>query len=318
MTVQQERRQSMFMALISFLINNSAITATLPHFLTYFNPFKDTVDEIGDIAQRQTDASNTGNAQTKLDVRRRLIAQADTLTTSVRSYALFTKNTLLRDRVATNLGKLKGAADTTFLGDCRTYHAIATSIGAPLVPYGIDAGFLADMEIDLDEFAVVLPQPRLAIVSKAAYTEALVTLFAKAKEDMDGIEGLVLTKRQTLPAFYNQYKNAAKVTNNASRTMALRVAVNAVDGSALRNFTLSFVRESDNEIFEYVTNANGTVHRRLFKAGAYTLTITKIDYAPFVGRLVLDANDTFDLDVIVDTTAMAVVSAKNKKTGMSV
>jgi hypothetical protein len=318
MTIQQERQQSMMMTLVSYLGNNSAITATLPHFLTYFNPLKDTVDEIGNIAQLQADASNTGNAQTKADVRRRLIAQADTLTTSIRSYALFTHNTLLRDRVATNLGKLKGAADTTFLGDCRTYHTIATGIGAPLAPYGIDTPFLADMEIDMDDFAVVLPQPRLAIVSKTAHTEALVTLFAKAKEYIDGIEGLVMTKRQTLPAFYSQYKNAAKVTNNSGRTMALRIAVNAIDGTGLRHFTLSFVRESDGETFEYTTNANGTMHRRLFKAGAYTLTITKIDYTPFVGRLVLDPSETFDLDVVVDTTAMAVVSAKNRKTGMGV
>jgi hypothetical protein len=318
MTVFQERSLSMMMTLVGFLENNTPVTSVLPNFLTYFNPLKDTVDEIGDIAQRQSDASNTGNGQTKTDIRRRLIAQTDTLTTSVRSYALFTKNTLLRDRVVTSLSKMRNAADTVFLGDCRTFHAIATSIGAPLAAYGIDAAFLTNMAGNIDDFAVVLPQPRLAIISKASYTAALTTLFAQAKEDINAIEGLVMTKRQTMPAFYNQYKNAAKITNNASRTMALRVGLSAIDGTALRNFTLTFERESDGEVFEYITNANGTVHRRLFRAGAYTLTITKIDYTPFVGRLVLDPSETFDLDVVIDTAAMAVVSAKNKKTGMSV
>jgi hypothetical protein len=183
------------------------------------------------------------------------------------------------------------------------------------VPYGITAAYLTDYKTDLDVYANVAPDPRLATVSRAGYTEQLVTLFEKSKVEQEKLSNLIGLMEFTDVNFFNLYKNTTRVISAGTRSIAFRANIKDTNGLAINKFTFTFMRQSDSEVAQYKVNANGTLQRQALKAGIYELTITKTDYTPLTGKIVIISGETYTLNVVADTVTKTILSGSNIKTG---
>jgi hypothetical protein len=301
MTKTQERTLSMLLLVTSFLKKNTPITATIPQFTPNFNTLEATVDEIRDIEQQQTVQSTTTNAKNKKDLRMQCFVELRMVHDVLLAYSVGVNNDALAQQVSTSISRYTTIADTTFATACEQYYNIANPLAADLEPYGVDAAYLAAFRANIDMYLSMISAPRENIISRAESTKLLVTLFTKAKKDLDRLTKLVTIKRLSEPSFYNKYLESIKIIDSGSTKMAMRVALKDQDGLGGRNFVFTFVRLSDNKAFEYKTNDNGTIVRQFFKDGEYTVTVTKLGYTAMTTNILIQENETYKMEVNVNT-----------------
>jgi hypothetical protein len=301
MTRPQERTLSMFMLVVSFLKKNLTITATVPHFTPNFDAFEALVNEIRDIAQRQSVQTNTATAKYKKDLRASCFSQMQTVVDAVNSYSVGINDDVLLAKVSVGISKYNTIADTAFATGCETFYNIALPLAADLAPYGTGAPYLAAFRADIDTYLDIITDPRESIIERANTTKLLATLFDNGKKEVVRLTKLVSIKRLSEPSFFSKFTESIKIVDTGSTKIALRVSLKDQNGLPLRAFTFTFVRPTDGKAFEYKTNDNGTIVRQFFKEGEYTVTIAKIGYTTFVGNIIIEDNVTYKLEAVANT-----------------
>ena len=311
MTIKQERQLSMFLAVIKFLDVNIAKVTGLPHFAAYFAHFKMAVLGIQTAAQLQTGYDSKDKTLSKTDMRRFQTMQTLQLLTVLKAYFTFKKITSHQTVMAISATSLRVLADTNFITKCREAYDLAVTVPiADLIPYGITAAWLTEFEIGLDVFGDVIPDPRLMTIDRATATATIAAGFTAAETDLNAMSGLVDILRFSDVPFYNSFANAMKIVN-----AGYFIGGFYRNGEGVRNCLFSFLRVSDGKVAEYSTNKNGTIQRHYMNDGIYTLTISRTDYESVSGKIVLEPNETYVMEVLMDTFTKYFISARNPKTG---
>ena len=275
---------------------------TIPQFTQVFAAFEIIVNEIIDIEQlRITDDSGI-QTTTKKDLRMQCTTQLQNVLDILKAYSVAINDSVLLQKIPTRFSKIKLLPDTAFSADCNKYYAIAAPLTADLDPYGIDAAYMTAFRQNIDDYTDVITNPRTAIINRADSTAQLKVLFANAKKELEKLTIFVTTKRLTDPRLYSKYLESIRIIDNGSTPHALRVSLKAEDGTPLRTFTFTFLRQADGKVFEYKTNENGTIVRNYFKEGNYQVTINKTGYTPATTTITLEPNITYKLNATANTT----------------
>jgi hypothetical protein len=318
MKISFERMLSSYSALEDLFDANPTITAGLHNFSTVYTPFKATVATIRGLQQQQIGATSTDATKKKIDARRSVIFQAETLLIALKAHFIMADDHSHDAIIGLGVARLKGSADTNFVSDCRNILALATTVAADLVNYNIDAAFLTNYAASITVFEAIIPKPRMTLVDRAAFTAALETNFETAKTLLDKISALVDVLKYSNPTFYQRFLGAKKVTNLNTRLTAFRMSIKSTDGVAQTGCTVQFLRQATGETIIYKTNKSGTLVRQNMVDGVYEITITKNDYAPLSGKIVLIQGETYILEVTVDVTAKVFKDGRNPKTGEAI
>ena len=316
MTIKQERTLSMYLAVKKFLLMHNNIVAGLPHFASYSTAFTAAISDIQDAAQLQNDADSKDQTTTKRDLRARQTVLTLQLLAVLKAYFKFKNDTTHQNALQLSRSALNNFADTNYITKCRELYDTAHALPiADLTPYGIDTAWLANFYTKLADFADIIPNPRLTMIDRTVATALVLQHFTTATNNLSSITGLVDLLQFTNAPFYHSFKNVLKVVNVNARALAFKTSVKDPSGTGLRNVNFLFVRQTDNQAFEFTTNENGTIQRRFFNDGIYTLTISKTNYTTISGNVTIDGGDTYILDVEVDTVNKVFTSAQNPRTG---
>ena len=191
MTRKEERALSAYLTSVDFLSQNTAITASVPYFTPAFTVFKATVKSIKDLAQQQSTQNNAIGTQSKTDLRKECFTTLRILSEVLKAHAVGINDDALAEQVSEGTSLFFKLADTTFLTTCRKYHALTTSHLADLVPFNVDAPFLASFKTSIDTYEMILTMPRLNIIARADSTKKLKDLFGKARVEIDKLTTLI-------------------------------------------------------------------------------------------------------------------------------
>ena len=315
MKIVFERMLSAYSAVEKLLDANTAITANLHNFSTVYTPFKNTVATIRLLQQQQIGATSTDATNKKADFRRNLVLQTEMLLIGLKAHFIMIDNHSNDTLLNMSITRFKTSADTNFVGDCRNVAALANTVAADLVNYSIDATFLTNYTALITAYEAIIPNPRMSLIDRATFTAALETNFAAAKVLVEKVSALIDILKYSNPVFYQRFLAAKKVTNLNTRQTAFRMAIKSIDGAVQTGFNVQLLRQATGSVSSYKVNKNGTLVRRNMVDGVYEITITKNDYAPLSGRIVLITGETYFLEVTVDTVAKTFQGGHNSKTG---
>jgi 5-hydroxyisourate hydrolase-like protein (transthyretin family) len=318
MQIFQERKLSMYAAVIDLIDANAAIVTPLHNFSAIYTPFKTTVSNIQTLQQQQRGTVSVGTTQLKTDLRRNLTIETRKITNALSVYF-----TILRDPTHNNIVKKaasywSASADTNFVSDCRNVFDLATTHATDIANYGITAANLTAYATAIDAFQLIIPKPRMTIIDKKAFTNQLETNFTAAKNHLDIITALITTLEFSNTQFYNRFLSAKKIISTGSRVTAFRMAIKSATGTPQTGFTVQLLRQATGDTTIYKTNKNGTLVRQNMMDGTYDITITKNDYTPISGKIALILGETYILELTVDTTTKTFTEGHNPKTGETI
>lgn len=315
MNIIQERTRSMYNASITFLDTHLAKVSSLPNFTAVYSQYKATVLLLKNISQQQSVIESKDKTLTKKQQSVALGIKTMQLVNILKAHFTFTNNITYTNAINVSVSSLSKMADNNFVDKCQEIHDIAANFVANLADYNINAVWLTAYQNQLNNFDSITASPRVATVNRASLTAQLGTLFETAKTQLDHVTTLVTLLEFTDPVFFASYKNAIKIINAKSNPIDFRLFVKDLNNMPQRGFVLTVLRLATGEAMMYKTNLNGVVQRKSLPEGFYDISITKSEYTPLAGRISVSANETYHLEVVVDTINKIVLNGKNPKTG---
>jgi hypothetical protein len=301
MTKNQESTLSMLLNVRDCLVSNSAIATALPRYNDYYSLFDDSLQKILLKQRAQMMGATKVNTKNKTELRMLCTTSAENLLLALDGYAMITNNVTLKEDISTTLSEYKTAADTVFASQADNLYHIGLPLETILLDYDVPPNFFAAFRIEIDEYSAKIASPRQTIINKALVTADMKNLFLKIKKELADLTTLVSIKKFSEPAFYNKFIASSKIIETAARPYALHISLKDENNNPIPKFLFTFKRLSDNKILAFKTNNNGTIVRPTFKEGPYALTISNINYTPFVGALSITAGKTFKLEARINT-----------------
>lgn len=221
MTDPQENRLTMYYAVIRIVDKYNAVWSPNVPFSTSYALFKTKVTGLE--TQRNLQMAETvGSAKDKAVKRQTLITKAYFITARMQSYAATISNVELAGNVNVPKSEFEKQRDTDLVGLCNNMLARANANAAALVPYGVTAALLTDLQAAITAYSNVISTPRAAIVGVKFATEALKTLFDEASAilttRMD--KDMVLYEFSNVE-FYTNYFDARKIINTSTSKRAV-------------------------------------------------------------------------------------------------
>lgn len=220
MNKYQEDKLSMYLAVKSACDKHQAAWNSLPAFATNYAAFIAEVEAI-EAAGGIQGAGTTGARIDKFARRDTMTSLSVQIGNAVEAYALLSDNASLAERVAVNPTILQRARDTEAAQIATRIRDEAQAIGAPLIPYGVDAAALTSLSAAITAYKALLTAPRDAIITRKAAGETLRTAFPNADRLLtDALDKLVPLLAAQTPLFGIDYRNARIIVNSATRSEA--------------------------------------------------------------------------------------------------
>lgn len=294
MNRKQERKYSMYMAVITYLKTvDTAIIDKMPLMAESMENLQKIIDNIYAIAEDQLE-SRKGYRISKNITKEDVINEMYGLSGQVKSLAVNTNNTLLREKVSFTLSKLRTMADGILQFNAAVIYENALENIADLAPYGVTPATLAATQDLLTAFSEKLAQPRNAVTDKKIHTELLKLEFEKADELLDiTMDTLVIIVRLTEKVFYKQYHNNRNIVGPFYSSLALRVFVFSQDLLPLKN--VKAIINGDPTI--YKTSVKGSFRIKSLPDGMHTITLSKAGYQTQVITFPITKGERTDLNI---------------------
>jgi hypothetical protein len=157
----------------------------------------------------QTVRRKTGSADAKDAARQALCKGALVTAGAVSTYAHDVGNKELLVRVDTNLTLLTSGRGQDSHDKCADILAAATANLAALADYNVTQASLAALQQLLDDYELLLPQPRVTIGSIKGVGQAIDASLERIEGILtQGLDKLMLQYEDSQPAFFNEYTNA--------------------------------------------------------------------------------------------------------------
>ena len=206
---------SMLRTVQDFLKENTAIwTASVP-FTTAYNTYTALIAEIQALIQI-IELDRKGITEAKAQKEGLMIGKAIFLRNAAIPYANSINDVELSTFFDVSESKLEKLRDTILVEKAQGFHDKGVTIAAGLVPYGIDAAWLADFQAYIDNYDGYVTKPRTAIAERKTANTQVMEKIKAGRDVLTGqIDYLVENYKTTFPAFAEGYKNARIVIDLA-------------------------------------------------------------------------------------------------------
>jgi hypothetical protein len=302
MTIKQENRLKMYLALRIFLKLNKSITDLLPNYNEFFADLDKAIVQIQTNSEQQQ-YNTKGITGNKKQWRDNLIRIAGDASRKIQAYAKYANNIQLLNETRFSDSDLKIASDIGLIDLSRgLYSRIETHI-ASLAAYGLTAATQPLFLEAIDTFDLAIPQRKQSQVSKKENTTLINEGFVNADTAIDQIDTLVEIVRLSQAVFYANYRATHKVTDAASSSLSVKGKISdSLAGSPIKDATLSFCLDGNKEvIMQKKTAAKGGFLIKSLAEGEYTVTISKVGY------------QTLEIPVVVSSSELCEINASLQK-----
>ncbi len=230
MNTKQENKLSMYETVLELFSNNPAIVALILAFSNAATTFTNKVALLQAQVALQT-AIITGVAAAKKTRKTALIDQMLFIIGALRAYAKATGDDELFNFVNYKRYKLEAQADTVLTQLANSIKDKANLHLAALADYGITAVVMAAYQTAITNYALFVPKPRTARVSKKTVTKNIKDLIKQIDELLlDELDALAIQFKVANADFYNNYLSSRIIIDLGSTTAKVRGTVkNAED-----------------------------------------------------------------------------------------
>lgn len=205
---RQENKLTMFEAVISLLDANTAKTAVIAAFAATYNVFKNFVTQIK-AKDVEKGGATTGKTSTKNADRAALVSAVMTVGGAVSALGAATNNNQLKEGGKTTRSELRDMRDTLLVTKAQGIYGLANANAAALVPYGITAAVITDLDTKITSYNNSLGARESSVAQQVGATTQIKTLFKKADKQLsEQVDLLMESFADSDPQFYTEYKQA--------------------------------------------------------------------------------------------------------------
>jgi len=205
-------------------------------------------------------------------------------------YAKFTNNATLAQEVKFSESKLRQVADTAVKDYAQIVYDRAQANVAALTTYGITAATQTALLSLITNYNASIGKPSASRTESGKITKQLENLFKTADTALANMDAAVEIVRLTQVDFYNSYRNARKIVETGTGSLAVKgLVTDASTGAPLKGVSLSFsldgngtmakTAKSATESIVKKTAEKGGFNIKTLPTGIYTVTIKKVGYA---------------------------------------
>lgn len=287
MTIRQESKNSMYLAVKDYLTANAPTVSALPNYMGYFTTFQGSITQIQTWAEQQM-FDKTGISVNKKQLRDTLVALAADTSRKLTAYAKFANNQVLLNETKFTDSDLKRAADTVLRDYTQGIYDRAQTNLTALATYGVTAATQTALQNAITAFVTSIPKPRLGITDKKQSTAQLANYFDVADTALDNIDIIVELVKVSQANFYNGYKTARKIIETGGSSLVLKIKVSdAQTSEPLANATLTITPDNGmqrtasqvaKESIVRKTAKGGGVNEKSLEDGTYLVKVTKPGY----------------------------------------
>lgn len=265
---------SMMRAVQDFLAENIAIwTASVP-FTDAYNAYIAIIAEIQALITI-IELDRKGIAEAKAQKEKLMIGKAIFLRNAAIPYANSINDIELRAFFDISESELDNLRDTILVEKAQGFHDKGVTIVAGLGVYGIDAIWLADLQMFIDDYDGYVTKPRTAISERKTANAQVIEKIKAGRDILTGqIDYLVENYTTTDPAFAEGYNNVRIVVDHAGGRSEVEEGVLA--GAETAN-VFSDVENEDRLKFE---NPGDTTIRYCRTDDGATACATGVEVAP--------------------------------------
>lgn len=307
MTNEQESRLSMYLSFKEFQIPYTAITNPLPNYTANATTFVNTAAQIQVIAEQQK-ISKKGVAEVKNQYKETLIITTADYARKLGVFAKFTNNAILAQEVKFTESKLRQVADTAVKDYAQIVYDRAQTNVASLASYGITAATQTALLAAIAAYNGSIGKPGANRTESVKITQQLENLFKTAETALANMDASVEIVRLSQADFYKSYKNARKIIETGTGTLAVKgVVTDASTGAPLKGATVSFALEDNGPMLKTAraaaeslvkkTAEKGGFNIKSLPSGMYSVTIKKTGYADQVATVAVADGELTDLNI---------------------
>lgn len=307
MTNSEENRLSMYFTVRDSQAPYTAITNPLPNYATNSGILVNCITQIQTISVQQR-TSKKGVVDIKNQNKTNLIVLTADNARKLSTYALFTNNMILTQEVKITTTKLRQASDTAVKDYAQIVYDRAQANISALATYGITAATQTAFLNAINAYNALLGKPGASRNESSKVTHQLKTLFKTADAALANMDAAVEIVRLSQPEFYNSYKNARRVIELGTGSLAIKgLITDAMSGEPIKGASLSFSLEGNEGLAKAAkaatqkiikkTAEKGGFNIKSIPSGVYTVTIKKVGYADHVATVAVADGELTELNV---------------------
>ena len=307
MNNRQKSKLSMYLSFKDFQLPYKSLTDPLPNYAANSTIFENTIPQIQVVAGQQK-ISKKGVTETKNNFKETLIVTTADYARKLGVYAKFTNNATLLQEVKFSESKLRQVGDIAVTDYAQIVYDRAQMNIADLAVYGITEATQNELLIAITSYNDSIGKPGASRTEATQTTKQLDSLFKTADTALENMDAAVEIIRISQPVFYTGYKNARKIKETGTSTLAVKGFVtDAQSGEPIKNATLSFSLEDNNGLAKTTKAATESVVKKsadkggfnikTLPAGMYTVTIQKVGYADQVATVAIADGELTELNI---------------------
>ncbi len=203
----------MFLNTQEALDSNSTLWSSIPVMLSTKNSFDELIQRIGDVNEKTVSNSKAVTADKAVTLNN-LIAKAVTLSGILQAYAAVTGNVKLAGRVALTKTDIERVRETDVEALISPVIEQARKELANLADYGLTEDMIVETETSLDDFKVLIGQPRMVRNQAFAAMTLMEELFDAANDLVKNqFDKLMIRFKFSDTEFYSEYERARTIVD---------------------------------------------------------------------------------------------------------
>ena len=274
MNSKQENKLSMYLGEKKILTDYNATWVAIPGFATVVSTFISKIALIQATENRQQ-RTTKGVTTNKKNKKLLLIEKALVVAGGILSVAQETNDTELFELVNFTASELEHIGDTLLLDRATLILDTGNANAAAILPKGITAVILGELQTMVTEYETVVVSPRDLIVDKKTATAQLKVLFLDTDALLkDNLDRLMMQFKTSNNEFFRKYFNGREIIDLGTQHTRLGGVITDSEGNPLEGVTVVAVGAD----LEEVSDAEGIYLFKPFIPGDFTITFTKTGF----------------------------------------
>lgn len=299
MTSRQEAKLSMYDAVLAHCNANGTIVASVPAFETAIDDLEDIVEDIRQASQDELHATG-GYTDNKTEQRQILSTITLDVASAIFAFATSNNDLVLKEQVNINSSYLQRQRDEVLGSVCNNILIIGNANAAALIPFGVTAAKLTQLNTAISNYNIAVPGHRNAVSNRVSVKGSMKELFKDA--DMllkERADKLAVQFKTAEPDFYYAYKNNRIIIDSPTSNTQVSGTVTILAGGAPLAGVLITVT---GQAYTTTTDADGNYTLKIPVPGDYELVFTKSSYVPQTqSNVSLTLGETTDLDISLES-----------------
>lgn len=264
MTINQRNKLNMYITVLQFLANNTAIWSTLVAFADAVTVLTNKVAELqGQVAIQSMQI--VGYAASKKGKKNELVTKLLVVTGALKAYATVINDPVLFAYADFTKSELKRQPDNILTQTANNIHSKATSLLPSLGSYGIDGALLTQLQTMITDYVNLVESPRLARIAKKTATANIKTLIKEIDTILKTVlDMLIVQFKVTASDFFNGYNSAREIIDLGHHHLPLILTGTLNSGQILNVINSANPRWAPGVTFKIKNTSTGSATTGLY------------------------------------------------------